>query len=119
MLENALKHSFPFFKIVKKGFKISPKTIPRHVEKYATFHEHFEKVEGIDTSFVFFGDDASIAKRLGQIAPVEFDPSLYVASSARRFNRDGVWKTNWEYTKNYFKVMFQPYDHPRQKSKTS
>lgn len=86
---------------------------------FATFREHFEKVEGIDTSFAFFGDDASIAKRLGQIAPVEFDPSLYVASSARRFNRDGVWKTNWEYTKNYFKVMFQPYDHPRKKSSTS
>ncbi len=74
---------------------------------FATFREHFDRVKGIDTSYVFFGDDASIARRLGQIAPVEFDPSLYVASSARRFLRDGVWKTNWEYAKNYLKVMLR------------
>ena len=74
---------------------------------FATFHKYLKQVEGIDTSFTFFGDDASIAKRLGQIGPIEFDPSLYVASSTRRFQREGMLKTNWEYTKNYFKVMFE------------
>lgn len=74
---------------------------------FATLHKHLTQVRGIDTSFTFFGDDASIAKRLGKIGPVEFDPSLYVASSTRRFQREGILKTNWEYTKNYFRVMFE------------
>jgi len=74
---------------------------------FATFRKHFEAVQGIDTSFTFFGDDASIARRLGKLGPVEFDPTLYVASSTRRFTRDGIFKTNWEYTKNYFKVMME------------
>lgn len=72
---------------------------------FASFREHFEQVEIIDTSFTFFGDDANIARNFGQIAPIYFDPGLAVVSSARRFMRDGIIKTNWEYTKNYFKVM--------------
>ncbi len=74
---------------------------------FATFKKYFKKLKGIDTSYGFFGDDASIAKRFGEIGYVHYDPRLYVMSSYRRFSREGLAKTNWEYTKNYFKVMFE------------
>lgn len=74
---------------------------------FASFRKNFQKIDGIDTSFTFFGDDASIAKKFGEIGYVEFDPMLFVYSSTRRFEKDGLIKTNWEYAKNYFKVMLQ------------
>lgn len=74
---------------------------------FASFKKNFQQIDGLDTSFTFFGDDASIAKKFGEIGYVEFDPMLYVTSSTRRFEREGLFKTNWEYAKNYFKVMLK------------
>lgn len=74
---------------------------------FASFRENFKKIKGLDTSFTFFGDDASIARRFGEIGYVEFDPLLYVVTSTRRFEREGLIRTNWEYTKNFFKVMMK------------
>lgn len=73
---------------------------------FASFRENFQRINGLDTSYTFFGDDASIAKKFGEIGYVEFDPTLYVLTSDRRFLREGLLKTNWEYTKNFLKVMF-------------
>ncbi|MBI4268542.1 glycosyltransferase family 2 protein [Candidatus Uhrbacteria bacterium] len=74
---------------------------------FATFRKYFMKLGGIDTSYAFFGDDASIARRFGELGYVHYEPKLYVMSSYRRFSREGLVKTNWEYTKNYLKVMFE------------
>lgn len=74
---------------------------------FATFKKHLKKIGGLDTSYEFFGDDASIARRLGEIGYVLYDPRLYVMTSDRRFKREGLVKTNWEYAKNYFKVMLE------------
>lgn len=74
---------------------------------FASFRRNFKKIDGLDTSFTFFGDDASIAKKFGEIGYIEFDPTLFVYSSTRRFEREGLIKTNWEYAKNYFKVMMK------------
>ena len=74
---------------------------------FASLKENLQKINGLDTSFTFFGDDASIAKKFGEIGYVEFDPTLYVLTSDRRFQREGLIKTNWEYTKNFFKVMMK------------
>ncbi len=74
---------------------------------FAAFRETFKKMNGIDTSFTFFGDDASIARAFGTIGEVQFDPTLYVHTSTRRFEREGLIKTNWEYAVNYFKVMMK------------
>lgn len=84
---------------------------------FASFRENFKKINGLDTSFTFFGDDASIARKFGEIGYVEFDPLLYVLTSTRRFEREGLLKTNWNYTKHFFKVMFD--DNSRHESKTS
>ncbi len=74
---------------------------------FAAFRDTFNRVNGIDTSFTFFGDDASIARALGTLGPVNFDPTLYVRTSTRRFEREGLIRTNWEYAVNYFKVMLK------------
>lgn len=74
---------------------------------FAAFRQKFEQAGGFDISYTFFGDDASIARGLGELGTVHFDPSLYVYSSTRRFEREGLIKTNWEYAKNYFKVMLK------------
>lgn len=74
---------------------------------FASFRENFQKINGLDTSFTFFGDDASIARKFGEIGYVEFDPLLYVLTSPRRFQREGLIRTNWEYARNYFKVMMR------------
>lgn len=74
---------------------------------FASFRENFQRINGLDTSYTFFGDDASIAKKFGEIGYVEFDPTLYVLTSDRRFQREGLFRTNWEYTKNFFKVMMK------------
>ena len=74
---------------------------------FASFRENFIRINGIDTSYTFFGDDTSIAKKFGEIGYVEFDPTLYVLTSDRRFLREGLIRTNWEYTKNFFKVMLK------------
>ena len=73
---------------------------------FASFRENFLKTSGFDTSYTFFGDDASIARRLGELGYIKFDPSLTVVSSTRRFKREGLLRTNIAYAKNYFKVMF-------------
>lgn len=73
---------------------------------FASFRENFLKINGFDTSYTFFGDDTSIARRLGELGYVKFDPSLTVVSSTRRFKREGLLRTNIEYAKNFFKVMF-------------
>jgi glycosyltransferase involved in cell wall biosynthesis len=72
---------------------------------FAAFRKNMLKIGGFDTSYTFFGDDASMARRLGSLGYVHYDPRLYVMSSDRRFKREGLMKTNWEYAKNYFKVM--------------
>ncbi|MEK7619182.1 MAG: glycosyltransferase family 2 protein [Patescibacteria group bacterium] len=74
---------------------------------FATFRKYFKKLGGMDTTYEFFGDDASIAKRFGELGYVHYDPKLFVMSSYRRFSREGLLKTNIQYTKNYFKVMFE------------
>ena len=74
---------------------------------FATFKKHLEKINGLDTSKVFFGDDAKIARDLGKIGYVKFEPRLYVHSSPRRFDREGLVMTNLRYTMHYFKVMME------------
>lgn len=74
---------------------------------FATQRKTLNSLNGLDTSYEFFGDDASIARSFGTIGYVKFDTRLTVESSARRFQREGLIRTNWNYTVNYFKVMMR------------
>ncbi|MDP2656604.1 MAG: glycosyltransferase [bacterium] len=74
---------------------------------FATQRKTLNALNGLDTSYEFFGDDASIARRFGTLGYVKLDSSLSVESSARRYQREGFIRTNWNYTRNYFKVMMR------------
>ncbi len=74
---------------------------------FATPRKHLDSLHGLDTTYEFFGDDASIARSFGKIGYVKLDSSLTVESSARRYQREGLIHTNWNYITNYFKVMMR------------
>lgn len=70
-----------------------------------------EKMGGFDTSIEFYGEDTDIARRLSKVGKVMFRNDFYVYSSARRFETEGIWKTNMTYALNYlWPVLFgKPY----------
>lgn len=74
---------------------------------FATQRKTLDSLNGLDTSYGFYGDDASIARNFGTVGYVQYDPRLAVESSARRFQNVGFIRTNWNYTINYFKVMMR------------
>lgn len=62
---------------------------------------------GIDTSIQFYGEDTDIARRLSKIGKVMFLMDFYVYSSARRFEKEGIWSTNIRYALNFlWPVLF-------------
>ncbi len=61
---------------------------------------------GIDTSIAFWGDDTDTACRLAKYGTVRWDASLAVRSSARRFRKEGTFRTQLNYAKNWFSVYF-------------
>ncbi len=70
-----------------------------------------EKMGGFDTSIKFYGEDTDIARRLSRIGKVMFRSRFYVYASARRFEEEGIFKTNMTYAVNYlWPVLFgRPY----------
>ena len=67
-----------------------------------------EKMGGFDTSIEFYGEDTNIARRASKHGKVKFMPSLYMYTSARRFEGQGVWKTGLIYMTNFVsEVIFK------------
>lgn len=63
-----------------------------------------EKIGGLPP-FSFHGDDAATAMLLARnVGKVIFDPKLKVKSSPRRFEKQGLFKTNAKYVKSYLKA---------------
>jgi len=73
------------------------------------------KMGGLDTSFVFFGDDVNTGRRLRTVGKIIFAPRLVVASSARRFQREGYFNTTRRYFLNFIWVIFfnRPFAKPK------
>ena len=59
------------------------------------------KVGGFDTSIKFHGDDTSAALRLSARGVIKFNLGMYVLSSARRFQAEGMFRTGFTYVMNY------------------
>lgn len=73
---------------------------------FAGWRETFEKIGGLPP-LKFYGDDAAIAMLVARkIGKVLFDPDLKVKSSPRRFETQGLLKTNLKYISTYLKVYF-------------
>jgi glycosyltransferase involved in cell wall biosynthesis len=64
------------------------------------------KIGGFNTNILFWGEDTDIAKRLHKIGDVKFTFKLPIYASGRRLLREGILKTAWRYTLNYFSIIF-------------
>jgi GT2 family glycosyltransferase len=60
------------------------------------------KAGGINTDFVFHGEDTSLAYRMHSQGKVKFLRNLYVYSSARRYQREGLVRTLFAYWTTYW-----------------
>ncbi len=60
-----------------------------------------ERMGGFDTSITFYGDDTDMGQRLSAQGPMKFMPSLYIYTSARRLQEEGILKTCMSYGLNF------------------
>jgi glycosyltransferase involved in cell wall biosynthesis len=66
-----------------------------------------DKTNGYDLSIAFYGEDTMTAKRLEESGKIVFEPSLFIYSSPRRLEDQGIIKTTWLYLTNYLSVTFK------------
>jgi cellulose synthase/poly-beta-1,6-N-acetylglucosamine synthase-like glycosyltransferase len=64
-----------------------------------------DKLGGYDLKYDFWGEDADMARRLHPLGKVKFTFGLPIFSSGRRLAKEGVLKTGWKYTANFFGVI--------------
>lgn len=65
-----------------------------------------QAVGGYNTDIAFFGEDTDFAVRISTIGTVKVVPKMWVYSSARRFQVEGIVLTTWRYVLNYLSVTF-------------
>jgi glycosyltransferase involved in cell wall biosynthesis len=61
-------------------------------------------VGGFDPTIQFYGEDTMTAVKLSQVGRVVMEPAMWINSSARRLNNQGVVNTVSTYIANYFAV---------------
>lgn len=66
-----------------------------------------DAVEGYNTEIAFFGEDTDFAVRIAKVGNVKLVPKMWVYSSARRFQVEGIVLTTWRYILNYLTVTFR------------
>lgn len=71
-----------------------------------------EAIGGFNSDFDFWGEDTDLARRLVKVGAVKFTFDLPIYASGRRLEKEGIAKTGWRYTLNYFSTIFfkKPYD---------
>jgi len=65
------------------------------------------QVNGFDTSIDFYGDDTHMAKQLHKVGKVLFLRKFSVYTSPRRFKREGIARTTYNYVTNFFSIVFR------------
>jgi glycosyltransferase involved in cell wall biosynthesis len=65
-----------------------------------------EKMNGFDTSIIFYGDDIDVTRRASRFGRVIFTFSIMIDSSGRRYKKFGVYKTLGLYMRNGFVGAF-------------
>lgn len=65
-----------------------------------------DQVDGLGQGTEFFGDEALLCQRLYPLGGIIVSPFLWVYTSGRRYNKNGMVKTVIQYLLNYFWVIF-------------
>ena len=70
---------------------------------------------GFDKSIEFYGEDTNISRRLSEFGDVIFKMDFFIYSSSRRFQKEGIIKTNLVYALNFiWQVLFKkPFSNSR------
>jgi glycosyltransferase involved in cell wall biosynthesis len=66
-----------------------------------------DEIGGYDTSIEFYGEDTRTAALLSKIGEVRYVTGMWIWSSARRLQKEGIVTTAWRYTTNYFWVTLR------------
>ncbi len=64
--------------------------------------EVLQKMNGLDTSIKFYGDDTDTTRRAKQFGKVRFDRDLVIESSGRRFLKEGLFRSTFLYVLNFW-----------------
>lgn len=56
-----------------------------------------EAIGGFNTAIEFWGDDTDTAMRLARVGRIAYGRDVFVRTSARRYYRDGIIRTLWNY----------------------
>jgi peptidoglycan/xylan/chitin deacetylase (PgdA/CDA1 family)/GT2 family glycosyltransferase len=73
---------------------------------FAVRRSAFWAVGGFDTSIKFYGEEYELSLRLRKAGKGSIMPRLFVLTSARRLKRIGVVNQYWNWTVDYFSVLF-------------
>ena len=65
-----------------------------------------DKMKGFDVNLEFYGDDTNTARRAKEHGKVKFSLALRMATSARRFKKQGIINTIYMYVKTFFSEVF-------------
>ena len=78
--------------------------ITRHMSIFSNLvirKDILEKMNGLDTTIVFYGDDTDTSLRASKFGKVKFSPSFKMSASARRLHNQGFFNTGFKYTLNH------------------
>ncbi len=73
---------------------------------FAVIRDCFLKVGGFNKKISFFGDEADLSLKIRKLGKVRFFLDLVIASSARRFQREGVLRLCLKYALNVIWPVF-------------
>jgi glycosyltransferase involved in cell wall biosynthesis len=65
-----------------------------------------DKMGGLDTTIIFYGDDTDTVRRAKKFGQVKFSRKLVMPTSCRRFSSQGIFNTNSKYFLNFFAEVF-------------
>lgn len=75
-----------------------------------------EKMGGLNTEILFYGDDTDTVKRANRFGKTIFSMDFKIRTSPRRFAQEGILFTAWRYVINFAYIVFL--DKPHTKEQT-
>lgn len=75
-----------------------------------------EKMGGLDTSILFYGDDTDTVRRAHKFGKTIFSMDFKIKTSPRRFKEEGIIFTAWKYVLNFTHIVL--FKRPHTKDQT-